>query len=813
LEKQLRLDVAQLTDVGRKREHNEDNMAFVIPKDVTVMAGKGALFIVADGMGGHAAGEVASEIAVDTVSNMYYQEDSDDVAVSLLRAIKRANTSIHQRAAENLLRTGMGTTCVAAVLRGNMAYIANVGDSRAYLVRGNHAKQISRDHSWVAEQVRAGLLTEEQARTHAQRNVITRCLGTQPEVDIDVFHEELLEGDFLVLCTDGLSGLVSDEDLEHIVDQFVPQESVYHLIERANENGGPDNITAIVIGVQEVGEEPPNMRYLVGVGGREVGEDTLTLGMFSDATYAGLSNGEIGISSGPLRLSSGPLLSSPDSITAPQPAMGKRKSGRGRLFYPTIAIVALVLITLVGGGLFYFLRSESQAANQALDVAQQKITSVTAQSQSPTSALTTLASAQTALVSVQKNYQLDDVQLQRVAMLQKELANNVQSAIMTYNQQAKIFLLPCNSTNDPIDNTSSHATPASIAFVEGLKNTPLRYTLAHNTQSQHVELYQITNPVHNQYGMVSPLPAGKPAPVFITMASNGSLLFLMQKQVKGSSPPTFTLSSYQPGQQGTLGTPLSTTQVDAKFVPNGYIPVFMAAWGNTVYVMLSSQSDSGNARIISYVLDAKKHLSAPKETKISISAPIVSIAAFPHQLFLLLVSGGIQSVSFRSGNPPQPVLVQSQIAPPLSISPTDYNAKAPVPTVTTGGLDGSAGAVSIPSTLPNTPAMLTAGQINGVPHLYVGDPANSRILNLESSQGGSTTANSQGTPVVASSVKLQLDQQFVSLADFKQVKSLATDRQGNLLALLAAPSQNASIANLVSIDTHTVPDTCPTSSS
>src|SRR6202158_2483486 len=137
LAKQLRLDPPQLTDVGRKREHNEDNMAYVIPKYPQVMARKGALFIVADGMGGHAAGEVASEIAVDTVSNAYYQGDSDDAAVSLLYAIRRANSLIHQRAAENMLRSGMGTTCVAAVLRGNVAYIANVGDSRAYLIHGN----------------------------------------------------------------------------------------------------------------------------------------------------------------------------------------------------------------------------------------------------------------------------------------------------------------------------------------------------------------------------------------------------------------------------------------------------------------------------------------------------------------------------------------------------------------------------------------------------------------------------------------------------------------------------------------------------
>src|SRR5713226_7983317 len=279
LSKQLRLDVAQLTDVGRKRPHNEDNMAYVIPKDPQVMAQKGALFIVADGMGGHAAGEVASEIAVDTVSNVYYQDDSDDVAVSLLHAIRRANASIHQRAAENMLRSGMGTTCVAAVLRGNMAYIANVGDSRAYLLRQSQVKQVSQDHSWVAEQVRAGLLTEDQARTHAQRNVITRCLGTQADVEIDVFPEAIEESDALVLCTDGLSGLVSDDEIRRIVDQTAPQESVYHLVERANENGGPDNITAIVVSVQEVGLEPPGVRRPVPVGGRETGEDTALLGL------------------------------------------------------------------------------------------------------------------------------------------------------------------------------------------------------------------------------------------------------------------------------------------------------------------------------------------------------------------------------------------------------------------------------------------------------------------------------------------------------------------------------------------------------
>jgi len=229
-------------------------MAYVLPKDPLVMTKKGALFVVADGLEEQPAGEVASEIAVDVVCNWYYQDDGDDVTVSLIHAIKRANASIHQRAAENLSRNGMGTTCVTAVLRGDMAYIANVGDSRAYLIRlGGNVRQVSQDHSWVAEQVRAGLLTENQAQRNVLTNGLTRYLGMQADVEIDVFVEPLEEGDSLVLCTDGLFDLISDEDFHKVVNQFVPQESVYHLVQRANENGGPDNITAIVVQVQEVG--------------------------------------------------------------------------------------------------------------------------------------------------------------------------------------------------------------------------------------------------------------------------------------------------------------------------------------------------------------------------------------------------------------------------------------------------------------------------------------------------------------------------------------------------------------------------------
>jgi serine/threonine protein phosphatase PrpC len=794
LAKQLLLDVAQLTDVGRKREHNEDNMAFVIPKDSLVMASKGALFIVADGMGGHAAGEVASEIAVDTVSNMYYQEDSNDVAVSLLRAIKRANASIHQRAAENLLRTGMGTTCVAAVLRGNMAYIANVGDSRAYLLRGNQVKQISQDHSWVAEQVRAGLLTDEQARTHAQRNVITRCLGTQAEVDIDVYHEELHEGDFLVLCTDGLSGLVSDEELQRIVDQFVPQESVYHLVERANENGGQDNITAIVVQVQEVGQEPPSVRYPVVVGGREMGEDTVTLGMFSDVTLGtGVSNGEIGISSGPLRLSSGPLISSPDSITSPQPAL-RKKPRRGRLFYPTLTLIALLLITLIGGGVFYFLRSnESQAAaNQALDIAQQQIANVASE---PAPALKTLAAAQNTLADVQKNYQLNGTQQQRVANLQQELVKHVKAAIIAYNQQAAIFVLPCSNTSThPLNNGSTLTYPQSIAFAADPQGAPLLYTLAQNNS-----LYEI----NSQYGLVSPsLTSGKSSPHFVSIAGNGSLLYLVEKQVNGNLQANYILDVYKPGPQGALGTP-NTTQIDATVLKGGYAPVFTTAWDKQVYVVLSSPSNPNNARVVEYVL-SKGHLTSSKQLNFSISAPIVGTAAFPDQLFLLFASGEVQSLSLSSGSqPPLPtrVLVESPIALPLATTNArDYHANVSVPIVTPIVQNGNV-PLLVPSASPTGTAILTAGPVDGNPHLYIGDPANHRVLDLDSKPivGGPATATPTptGTNVATSSVKLQLVRQYASSTDLRQVKSLAANIQG-----LTILSQNAPLMmSQVSIST------------
>ncbi|GHO93481.1 hypothetical protein KSF_035290 [Reticulibacter mediterranei] len=241
------LEVFARTDKGIKRPSNEDSMTSVVPQDEQVMTQKGALFVVADGLGGHDAGEIASDLVVRVVSESYYQDTSSDTGAVLVGAMRQANIAL-SRSIELEGRTAksMGTTCIAAVVHSPMVYIANVGDSRAYIVREGKARQISLDHSWVAQQVRSGVMTEEEARKHEKSNQIYRCMGERTDVEIDLFTEPVQNGDILVLCTDGLTGVVSDEEIATIVTNNDPQESTARLIACANENGGPDNITAVV---------------------------------------------------------------------------------------------------------------------------------------------------------------------------------------------------------------------------------------------------------------------------------------------------------------------------------------------------------------------------------------------------------------------------------------------------------------------------------------------------------------------------------------------------------------------------------------
>ncbi|MBN1659570.1 MAG: Stp1/IreP family PP2C-type Ser/Thr phosphatase [Anaerolineae bacterium] len=243
----LELVPVKLTDVGRSRPHNEDYADFFVPDDPQLLAAKGSLFLVADGMGGHQAGEVASQGAVEMVSSEYYRDTTHDVPTSLVRAFRVANETLFTQAQTDPLKGGMGTTLVAAVILGAHVYVANVGDSRAYLIDEQGIHQITEDHSWVEEQVRVGLLTAEQARRHPQRNLVTRALGSKPAVEVDLFEGEIAAGQALLLCSDGLTGRVGDAEIIDTVRQHPPLDAARRLIAMANERGGNDNITVLLI--------------------------------------------------------------------------------------------------------------------------------------------------------------------------------------------------------------------------------------------------------------------------------------------------------------------------------------------------------------------------------------------------------------------------------------------------------------------------------------------------------------------------------------------------------------------------------------
>jgi serine/threonine protein phosphatase PrpC len=243
----IRTEAVKLTHPGQVRDHNEDFAQIEIPGD-RARELKGALYLVADGMGGYQAGEVASQRAAETVIAEYYADAQNlDITASLKQAMQKANSLVHDLAQANPQLSGMGTTMVAAVVRGAEVHVANVGDSRAYLLRGGQITQITVDHSFVQEQIDAGILTPEAARTHPQRNVITRALGHNPEVEVDAFKGELAPGDTLLLCSDGLSGPLRDEEMAATLGRYPPQQAVVRLVEAANARGGPDNISALVL--------------------------------------------------------------------------------------------------------------------------------------------------------------------------------------------------------------------------------------------------------------------------------------------------------------------------------------------------------------------------------------------------------------------------------------------------------------------------------------------------------------------------------------------------------------------------------------
>ena len=256
------LEAHLVSNVGKKRSRNEDACAVSAPNTRKNGAEPSPiLFAVADGMGGARGGARASRLALETIIDSYYSFTSmgnGNIPQALRSAVEEANGRIYAEADENPELEGMGTTASAVLIVGEYAYVAQVGDSRVYVVRADGSlRQITNDHSLVAEQVRHGFISEEEARNHSLRNLITRAVGTRPGIKVDLFVAELARGDSLLICSDGLSNLVSDEQIAETMHNHPPDKAAHALVDEALVKGAPDNVTAIAVRVTQT---PPQGR-------------------------------------------------------------------------------------------------------------------------------------------------------------------------------------------------------------------------------------------------------------------------------------------------------------------------------------------------------------------------------------------------------------------------------------------------------------------------------------------------------------------------------------------------------------------------
>lgn len=249
-----KIEVSLATDRGCQRDRNEDHILFFEPDDPSLLEKKGILAIVADGMGGHRAGEVASELAVKLIKQGYYHEPGEP-SLALAAAFQTANREIYKLSRSHQAYRGMGTTCTALVLQEASAYCAHVGDSRLYLLRDNKLMRMTEDHSMVMEMVKSGIITAEEARHHPDKNILARALGVKPKVEVSIWDKpfQVQKGDVFILCSDGLYDLVKDDEIEQIAQAHDPSQACDKLINLAKERGGCDNIS---VGLLRIRRDP-----------------------------------------------------------------------------------------------------------------------------------------------------------------------------------------------------------------------------------------------------------------------------------------------------------------------------------------------------------------------------------------------------------------------------------------------------------------------------------------------------------------------------------------------------------------------------
>lgn len=240
------MKIGYKSDVGRIRENNEDSLLVIQEHSPDY-----CVFAVADGMGGHQAGEVASAMAIEGLKKFFVKQNiinkTYQKSEHIQKLINNINSNIYNVSLEKPELHGMGTTLTSVLYRQNQLYISHIGDSRVYRINDEGIEQLTEDHSLVAGLIREGTITKEQARSHPQKNVITRAIGTDLNVKSDTYHYTLQDEDIILLCTDGLSNLVSESEIKHIIESNVDlQEAANSLVQLANAKGGTDNITLII---------------------------------------------------------------------------------------------------------------------------------------------------------------------------------------------------------------------------------------------------------------------------------------------------------------------------------------------------------------------------------------------------------------------------------------------------------------------------------------------------------------------------------------------------------------------------------------
>jgi serine/threonine protein phosphatase PrpC len=676
LTKQLRLSVGELTDVGRRRERNQDNVTHLVPDDPELFTKRGALFVVCDGMGGHAAGEIASEIGVRTIREEYFQPSDDDALQALDRAVRAANTAIYEHAHEHLAHSGMGTTCVAVVLMGGRGYFVNIGDSRGYIVRDGKMRQITHDHSWVAEQVRAGVLTEDQARTHTHRNVITRSLGTQPEVAADLFIETIHPGDRILLCSDGLHGYVQEETIKSTVLEHEPETGVRQLIDLANANGGPDNITAVLVTVLDA----------------PAAVDTVTLPAIKPAPRSGdladLPTAPPELTPHkPLNLH--PVTTTPREATmAPIPIREARTSGRGVLPMVGLRVLALAALCLLAFGIWDLLAGPYASGRAAYARALRDVTAAqdaanAAATQEPDQALSSLAAQRQQLRSDLVTLQLDATGRAKLqTALDVTIAGAVQRVLTTYNTTNHISVLADSSlARYTVSCASATVAPGALGVVSGGPGSsgeaalPQLYALSGSGA-----LYTLSlGPGTATCGASPMIASGVHA-----IVTDGDQLYALVQQPTGWTVMQMTATT-APAVKITLPTDETAA------------PSTLAALGGDVFVVYPKGNGS---EILHYGGADLKKPAQTLSTATAVNALRLTMAGTP---FLLLADGSI--ASWDVAGQMHPVTV-SLAAPVQTSDPHAYTVATPVPEIAPTATP--APATPTPTAAPATPSPTTA---------------------------------------------------------------------------------------------------------